>query len=619
MSDRPDYDRYGLWFRAKAPKEPSLVRFQTSIRALTVLLRTTFRADPLSALGATALEIFGGVAYAISAVWLKVLADAVAQHDGRLVVVAASGMAAFQGVNALGQAFGTRLRITLMERVGFAFDSQIAGLTSRLPGLEHSERPEYQNRLVLLREAQGLLGGGANALVNLTNQTLRGVAAVVLLAFVDPILLLLPVFALPRLVAQAASQRWMQRADDESAPHRRHALHLYGLALHEPSGRELRVFGLKDEILRRLQDAWNAGAAPLVRGQLRSAAAGSAASAVFALGYVGAVLVVVRGAAAGRATAGDVLLTVALAGQVSSHVVSVITHIGTLQRMLRETRRLVWLIDYAANEASRYAGSTPPPSTVREAIELSGVSFRYPDSDRWVLHDVDLRLPAGAVVALVGENGAGKTTLIKLLSRFYDPTEGRILVDGVDLRDFDITKWREKTAAGFQDFCRFELRAVASVGVGDLPRVDDDGAVRAALERAGGPEMETALPIGLATQLGARWDGGVDLSGGQWQKLAVARTLMRDEPLLLVLDEPTANLDAQTEHALFEGLAAASRRGPANRVTVIVSHRFSTVRMADHIVVLDGGRITEQGAHDELMATGGAYATLYALQARAYQ
>ena len=402
-------------------------------------------------------------------------------------------MAGFQGVNWLGQAFGTRMRITLSERVGFAFDAQIASLTSSLPGLEHTERPDYQDRLILLREAQGLLGRGANALVNVGNSILRGVAAVGVLATVHPLLVLLPMFAIPQLIAQAASQRWARRADDESAPHRRRALHLYGLGLHEPAGREIRVFGLEDEVRRRLGVAWRAGAAPLVRAGIRASIATAAASAVFAIGFVGAVVFVVRRAATGQATPGDALLTMALAAQVSQHVGNLVWSIGALQRMLREMGRLVWLKDYSRDESARHHGARVASSSLGAGIELEGASFRYPGTERFVLRDVRLRLPAGAVVALVGENGAGKTTLVKLLCRFYDPTEGRVLVNGTDMRELAVESWREQIGAGFQDFCRFELLAREAVGLGDLPRVDDDGAVRTALGRAGAGTVVTAL------------------------------------------------------------------------------------------------------------------------------
>ena len=220
----------------------------------------------------------------------------------------------------------------------------------------------------------------------------------------------------------------------------------------------------------------------------------------------------------------------------------------------------------------------------------------------------------------MGENGAGKTTLVKLLCRLYPPTRGRILVDGEDLAGITPVSWRERLAGAFQDFFRFELRAQQTVGLGDVARLDDVPAVRSAVDRAGANDVVEKLLAGLETQLGPSWPEGVDLSFGQWQKLALARGFMRDAPLVLVLDEPTAALDAETEHALFERYAAASRsRSEDGRITVLVSHRFSTVRMADFIVVMNGARVVESGSHEELMARRGHYAELYGIQAAAYR
>jgi ATP-binding cassette subfamily B protein len=235
-----------------------------------------------------------------------------------------------------------------------------------------------------------------------------------------------------------------------------------------------------------------------------------------------------------------------------------------------------------------------------------------------VLDSVDLFLPAGRVVALVGENGAGKTTLVKLLCKLYEPTTGRILVDGAPLNRLRAAEWRSRLAGAFQDFFRFEFVARHSVGVGDVPRLDDQPAVATAIGRAGADDVVARLPAGLETQLGPTWPGGVEVSFGQWQKIALARGFMRDQPLLLVLDEPTAALDAETEHALFERYAAAAR-GAGQGITLLVSHRFSTVRMADLIVVLDGSRVAQVGTHEDLMETGGPYAELYGIQAAAYR
>jgi ATP-binding cassette subfamily B protein len=238
-----------------------------------------------------------------------------------------------------------------------------------------------------------------------------------------------------------------------------------------------------------------------------------------------------------------------------------------------------------------------------------------------VLQAINLHLPAGATVAIVGDNGAGKTTLVKLLAGLYQPTAGQLTLDGVDMATLDPDQWRQRVSAGFQDHARFEFLVGETVGIGDLPALEDAVKVTEALARAGAADLVESLPQGLATQLGANWPDGIDLSGGQWQKLAIGRAMMRPTPLLLLLDEPTAALDAETEHRLFERWTTTARhlRQSTGAVTVLVSHRFSTVQMADLIVVLNGGQVVEVGSHQELLALGGLYAELFALQAQSYR
>jgi ATP-binding cassette subfamily B protein len=296
------------------------------------------------------------------------------------------------------------------------------------------------------------------------------------------------------------------------------------------------------------------------------------------------------------------------------------TNVFMAATLLNGAARYLWLEDYARQAAPVVTDPADVPGRLTRGIRFEGVSFTYPGTGKPVLSDISLDLRPGSVVALVGENGAGKTTLVKLLCRFYDPAAGRITADGLDLRRFELEAWRARLSGGFQDFARLELLARESVGVGDLRRVEERDAVLAAAGRAGSTAVLEKLPQGLETQLGSSWEGGVDLSGGEWQRIALARAMMREHPLLLILDEPTATLDAETEHALFERYAAAAREGHSSgRVTVLVSHRFSTVRMADLIVVLQEGRIVESGSHRELMANHGLYAELFALQARSYR
>jgi ATP-binding cassette subfamily B protein len=337
---------------------------------------------------------------------------------------------------------------------------------------------------------------------------------------------------------------------------------------------------------------------------------------VFGAAYVGAIVFVAEGLNAKPAA---VILVLVAGSRLSQYVGATVGEIGFLRGIwLDSSRRLAWLEDYAA--AADAHADRAVPERLTTGIHFEHVSFRYPGTERLVLDDVSLDLPAGAVVAIVGENGAGKTTLVKLVCKLYAPTSGRIEVDGEDLTEFPAGEWRTRLAGAFQDFFRFEFRAHDTGGLGDLDRLDERAVVETAVARAGADDVIERLALGLDTQLGPTWDEGVEVSFGQWQKLALARGFMRDEPLVLVLDEPTAALDAETEHALFERYASASRTADINgRVTILVSHRFSTVRMADLIVVLDGAHVVEVGSHADLMARHGTYAELYQIQADAFR
>jgi ATP-binding cassette subfamily B protein len=378
----------------------------------------------------------------------------------------------------------------------------------------------------------------------------------------------------------------------------------------------VRVTGIGPRLAADRRAAWERWYGPVSTARTASAAWHTLGWAVFGAGFVGAVVFVAAGL---DRPPEEVLLVLAAGSRLSSYIAATVGEIGFLRGIWMDgARRLAWLEDYAA--AVRADADETVPDRLREGIRFEHVDFAYPGTSRLVLEDVDVFLPAGSVVAVVGENGAGKTTLVKLLSKFYAPTSGRILVDGTDLARLPADEWRGRLAGAYQDFFRFELRTRQSVGVGDVPRVDDEPAVVTAVGRAGADDVVRGLASGLDTQLGPTWPEGVEVSFGQWQKLALARGFMRDEPLVLVLDEPTAALDAETEHALFERYAAGAAEGRSDgRITVLVSHRFSTVRMADLIVVLDGARVVEVGAHDELLARGGQYAELYGIQAAAYR
>jgi ATP-binding cassette subfamily B protein len=450
----------------------------------------------------------------------------------------------------------------------------------------------------------------------------RTAGIVVILALIFPPLALLPLCAAAPVAGERASVWLRQRADERLAPERRLATELFELATSAGPAKELRVFG----VLAPLADRHRALARAVDKATTRASVLGGALGAVgwlvYAAGFVTGIAVVAVHAADGTATAGQVVLAVTLIQRAQLQVGQAAAAIGQLLTAARIARRLMWLEDYAAADRSRRTAQRPAtvPVALSEGITLRDVSFGYPPDGGTVLDRVNLHLPARSTVALLGENGAGKTTLVKLLTGMYQPTGGQILVDGVPLDDIDLAAWRARTAAAFQDFVRFELQAGQVVGLGDLPRLDDEAALGRALERADAARVPRELPDGLATRLGRSFSGGQELSGGQWQRLALARGMMRDLPLLLILDEPTASLDAITEAALFERyLAARQQAAAAGAITLLVSHRFSTVRMADLIVVLDSGRVAASGDHASLMRAGGLYAELYELQARAYR
>ena len=587
-------------------------------RALLLLVRTAWRTDPWRSAGLL-LEPVGALRFPLFAWCLKAMTDGALRGDLRLLGWAVAGIVAARVLWFVGMWTGSWIRVRLSEEVGFALDREIATISAELPGLEHHERADFQDRLELLRQGQGVLGKSLNTLINAANAVVSGVGTLVALALVSPWLLLLVPFSLPALPVAAAQQRLMREAEGKLGQPARRLRYVHSLTRDRNAGMELRVFGLQGEVLARFRRAWLETWGIILGAERRSAVLSLVGELVFLAGFAGAVTLMLWRAGRGEATVGDVVMAVYLSQQVRGSVVAPIQSVAGLTGVLRAAGRMVWLQDYAREAAARTAGSRPAPDVLRDGIVFEGVSFRYPGTDAWALRDVSFRIPAGSVIALVGENGAGKTTVVKLLSRMYEPTEGRILVDGVDLADIEPAAWRGRLSAAFQDFARFEIPARRSVGVGDLPRMDDPGAVAVALERAGATGVLEALPGGADTMLGARWEGGADLSTGQWQKVALGRALMREAPLVVFFDEPTASLDALAEHELFERYAGEARAGSARgAVTVLVSHRFSTVRAADLILVIDGGGVTELGAHDELILRDGLYAELYLMQARSY-
>jgi ATP-binding cassette subfamily B protein len=594
---------------------------RANLRSFRVLMGMSFGAAPWRAtlflLSGVVMALLGP-GYALSA---KLMVDAVQSGSLDRAYVAAAILAGLCALGMINTLYYVDLLFTVAEKTGLAIDRRLMRLMAGISGIEHHERPEYIDRLDLLREERARLAWMTNALAGMVRVAVQLVAGGILLARISPVLLLLPLAGVVSFVLGRRAQELEFRSIEQTLQAERLRRHLFEVATNAAAGKEIRVFGLS----RWLIDRHHAASGEVNTQRDRASRAGALLQAVDGLvsgaAYIGAIGLVLMRAVDGSATAGDVVLTVGLAASMNALVTIAVMYGTSFLRVLQTAQRFLWLDDYAARMTVRWATPAAVPERLHDGIELRDVVFRYPDTGRPILDGISLRLPAGSVVALVGENGAGKTTLAKLLCRFYEPTGGSISVDGIDLRQIDIDRWRTRIAAAFQDFSRFEFLTRETVGVGDLAQIEQREAVGAALGRAGADDLPSDLPMGLETQLGREWEGGIELSGGQWQKLALGRAMMREDPLLLILDEPTASLDADTEHQLFARYAAAARESGARSgtVTVLVSHRFSTVRMADLIVVLEDGRVREQGSHEELMRVGGLYSELYEMQARAYR
>lgn len=576
-------------------------------------LKRAHQAEPRLLAVSFTLSMLAALPDALLALWMKLLADGVVHHNRNLAIGAGIGL----GASAVGTWFlrvtSDRLQRRFRDRVAVALEAHVAGLQASVATIAHHERPEYVDRLGMLRNQVFVLDHMYMSLFSTCGWILRLAVTVALLMSIHPLLALLAAFALPTVLASTWRPAVERAAEERGLAANRLARHLFTTATTAPPGKEVRVTGIGPRLVNQRRAAWERWYVPVAAARWGSAMWHSLGWAIFGAAYVGAVVFVSSRAGA---TPGQVLLVLAAGARLSAYIGATVGEIGFLRGFwLDGSRRMAWLEDYAAS-LTEHADLHAPEQLV-QGIRFEHVSFTYPGTDRRVLDDVNLELKPGSVIAIVGENGAGKSTLVKLLCRLYQPSDGRILADGVDLARIPADEWRSRMAGAFQDFFRFEFRARHTVGVGDMPRLDDELAVVSAVDRAGAADVVERFAAGLETQLGATWPGGVEVSFGQWQKLALARGFMRDRPLVLVLDEPTAALDAETEHALFERYAAAARGG--GRITILVSHRFSTARMADLIVVLDGARVVEVGSHEALLAKHGQYAELYGIQAAAYR
>ncbi|HWP08001.1 MAG TPA: ABC transporter ATP-binding protein [Polyangiaceae bacterium] len=539
--------------------------------------------------------------------------------------------------SVLGSRLGTDVNVAILER-------------ATALELKHFEDSEFYDKLSRARrEASSRPVSLVTESFSLVQNLLTVAGYAVLLVHFSPwVVLVLMVATLPATFVEMRYSKAAFRLRNWRSPDGRRLLYLEYVLANDEHAKEIKLFGLGPLLLGRYKELAERFHREDSELATRRALVTHAWSMLATLAFYGAYASMAAFAAMGRLTLGSMTMYVLAFRSGQQAFQSILTGIGSIYEHNLYMSNLFSYLDGAnaalptgdgAVPAVMLAGDVPKGDTApagvitagataggvvtasdvaagrdEQGIRLEGVSFRYPGQEKWVLEGIDLFVPRGQSVALVGSNGAGKTTLVKLVTRLYEPTAGRVLLDGKDLRSWDADALRARFGVVFQDFNQYQLKLRENVGVGNVEHLDDEARIRSAVERGGADAVVSGLEHGIETPLGRWFPEGVELSGGQWQKLALARGFMRDAADILVLDEPTAALDADAEHAVFERF----QRLAAGRTTIIISHRFPTVRMADRILVLENGRITEDGSHAALLAANGTYARLFQLQARGY-
>ncbi len=609
-----------------------MIQFRRTLRIIGLWLSTGFRADLWSTALLCLTSVAGAVLPPLTVLGVKITLDAAGA--GSSLVPGLTLIAGTLLVASLAAQIGGPLGDTVDDKIWRYVHADLIRLTAEVPSISLHEDPAVADRLNKLRDETHRLANIWRLLSVISS--VAGVITVIgLLISVQPALVVLIVVAVVPGVVTARSRRHYNLLVTDTERYRRLANTVSEVLRDPGQAVEVRAFGLYEtltEVARRAFDAYRMlFTVSLRRYTILNALAWIAFGAV----YILAGLWLFGRARAGENSVGDVTLLLLVGAQITTTGAGIASNAHIIVDSLNAFDRYLWLREYADDHS--WASSTRrPPPRLADGIRFENVGFSYPAGSgspddlpsaasgtraRSAVSGVDLHLPAGRTVAFVGDNGAGKTTMVKLLSRLYDPTEGRILIDGTPLTEIDAHAWRERLSAGFQDYATLRFLAAETIGVGDLDAQMDRARVRAAVSAGQADPVVAVLPNGLDTQLGTEFAGGVGLSGGQWQRLALARAFMRSEPLLMLLDEPTAALDPEAEHAVYTqyGRTARELAARTGAVTVLVSHRFSTVRMADLIVVLDGGRVVEVGTHTQLLDAGGRYAELFTLQARAYR
>lgn len=628
-----------------------------ALRTVPSVLRLVWDAHRAYSVALVALVLAQGL-QPVAALWItKLVIDAAVRAMGPDTaptgMVAAArevlGLVALAGLLTLAHRLvepaATLVQTQLGDSLAREIQHRVLAKTNSLADISRFEDPSFYDSL---QRAAGTettyrpMGALLNmaAMLRLVVQ-LTALAAVVA-AFGPMLVLVLLATAAPTFVLQLRGQVQAYAVTDSSVPEIRRMRYFGELIAGRDAAKELRLFDLAGFFFSRFLDAWAAFHRRFSELRLRHCRWSASISALTSLGNAGVYAYFVLLALARRVTLGDLALYTQAVGQFQSTLGELLRRGSDLYGALLYIGRIFEFLDAPPAMRVLPAGEARVvPLPLRRGVELRDVTFVYPGTDRPVLDRLNLRIAPGESIALVGENGAGKTTIVKLLTRLYDPTEGQVLVDGTDLRDLDLEQWRSRVAVIFQDFAQYHLPARMNIGLGDLARLDDLRAVEAAAARGGAAAVIQKLEDGYDTVLG-RWLSatdspvrsnvvvreGAELSSGEWQKIALSRAFMRvggpyppgggaapAGAQLLILDEPTAALDPQSEYDVYVRFHELTR----GRSTLLISHRFSTVKMADRIVVLEHGRIVEEGSHDELAARGGTYADMYEKQAARYR
>jgi ATP-binding cassette subfamily B protein len=480
--------------------------------------------------------------------------------------------------------------------------------------LQAYEDPVFYDRLERARVQATDRLGMIQAIGRLVQQTVTAVLmSASIVAFSPWLLLLLFAGVLPAFLGESHFAFLGYEKNFRQTPIRRQLDYLRQLAGSKEAAKELKLFGLNSFLEGRFANLSQGIYDEDVALARRRFALGSWLSILGSIGYYSAYVVVIWKAVQGVITIGSLTFLAGAIQQASLNIQQVFSTLSGIADQALFLTDLLAFLEMKPTIRSK-PGALPVPRPIRQGIEFRGVSFRYPGTERLVLRNLDLILDVGERLALIGENGQGKTTVVKLITRLYDPTEGEILLDGIDLREYRLEDLYREIGVVFQDFMRYELTARENLAVGSIAELGNTDLLMDAAHKSQADEVIARLPLGYEQMLGRRFEGGVDLSGGEWQKLALARAYLRDAQLL-ILDEPTAALDARSEFEVFRRFAELT----TGKTALFISHRFSTVRMADRIVVLEDGAIAEEGSHQELVRFGGRYAEMFAMQAASYR